>query len=115
MKLFKLARALVFVLAISMVAVACGGDDPGADAGSPSASESTGGETADDSTWCDDYVTAQAAVVGAQSGSDPSVIPGLLDEVENSPPEEIADVVAEFIPQVHTAVETQDPSVFESE
>jgi hypothetical protein len=115
LKLFKLTRALVLALVISMLAVACGGTDSEADSDSPSASEGSDAETADNATWCDAYVTAQAAVVGAQSGSDPSVIPGLLDDVENSPPEEIAEVVAEFVPQVRGAVESQDPAVFESE
>jgi hypothetical protein len=113
MNLSKLARALVVALSISLLAAACGGDDP--ESSSPSASEPADEETVDNSAWCDAYVEAQAAVVGVQSGSDPSTIPPLLDEVEADPPAEVADLVAEFIPQVREAVESQDSSVFESE
>lgn len=110
------ARVLLLGILFALLAAACGGgDDETTDASGSGSETSEETEQVDNSDWCVAYVTAQDAVIGVSAGGDPSSIPPLLDQVETDPPEEIADSVAEFVPQIRDALETQDESVFQSE
>jgi hypothetical protein len=110
----KILRVLALVLAIALLASACG-DDQGGEvegAGAPGAGAT---EAATNEEFCQSVVSAETAVLAASSGGDPGDLEGLLETVEETTPAELEDQMAIVLAAVRQAMEDRDDSAFETE
>lgn len=101
-------RPLLVLAVLAVLAAACGEDEPTTEGEAPDA-QAAGDE------FCNSVVEAKAATIAASQGGDPDEAIDLLEQAEQSAPEDISEQITTVVDSARGALESEDESVFESD